>query len=340
MRTKHFVGSLVILLFAAFFIFYKNGAGHSIPPVTTSKTMQSNSTLSIITEPDQGIAPVLTLIENASTSVDLVMYELEDKQIDAALVADEKRGVAVRVLISLGYQGADFAANQPAYNFLRANGVPTEWTQSYFALTHEKSLVVDNNTAIIMTFNFTPQYYSTSRDFGIVDKDENDIAAMDAAFESDWRGDHASAQNGDDLVWSPGSEPAIVSLINNAQKSLHIYNEEMADPRIIKALIDAAQRGVAVRVDMTYSSQWKKAFQELTTAGATVRTYDEKAPLYIHAKMVLADSAQAFVGSENFSANSLNDNRELGIVINNSSTIASLENTFNSDWKNATLFNL
>jgi len=52
--------------------------------------------LSLITEPDDGIAPVLAMIRSASSSVDLVMYEFEDRQIESALIADEERGVAVR----------------------------------------------------------------------------------------------------------------------------------------------------------------------------------------------------------------------------------------------------
>ena len=197
-----------------------------------------------------------------------------------------------------------------------------KWTQSYFALTHQKSLVIDGSIGIIMTYNFTPQYYSTSRDFGIIDRDGHDIGAMENTFDHDWQGSNVPADEGDDLVWSPGSESALMNIINGAKKTLEIDNEEMAHSRITKALIDAAERGVIVRVTMTYSSQWKKAFQQLTTAGAFVKTYDPNAPIYIHAKVIVADGSQAFVGSENFSENSLNDNRELGIIIKDPNIIA------------------
>ena len=98
------------------------------------------------------------------------------------------------------------------------------------------------------------------------------------AFDDDWNSDNTPAGNGDDLVWSPGSESALLSLINNAQVSLDIYNEEMADANITDALEDAARRGVAVRVDMTYSSEWKTAFAALTAVGVQVRTYAVQAP--------------------------------------------------------------
>jgi phosphatidylserine/phosphatidylglycerophosphate/cardiolipin synthase-like enzyme len=227
-------------------------------------------------------------------------------------------------------------------------------------LTHEKSLVVDGDRALIMTFNLTSKYYATGRDFGIVDGNTHDVAAMERTFGDDWKGsdgdtnaaaDSSNASvggnNGDtgaDLVWSPGAEPALLALISGAQKSLYIYNEEMADMDVTKALIDAADRGVAVYVDMTGADEWKLDFAELATAGVHVRTYadDASAPLYIHAKMIVADagntSARAFVGSENFSAVSLGENRELGITISDPTIINSLMKTFVADWHGATPF--
>jgi phosphatidylserine/phosphatidylglycerophosphate/cardiolipin synthase-like enzyme len=293
------------------------------------------------------------MISGAAKSVDLVMYELDDAQVEAALVADEYRGVVVRVLLSAGYDGASSTVNGAAYNFLLARGVVVRWSPSYFSLTHEKSLVVDGDRALIMTFNLTSKYYATGRDFGIVDGDTRDVAAMERTFGDDWQGsgvndsERASSggnngDTGDDLVWSPGSEPALIALINSAQKSLYVYNEEMADMDVMKALIDAAERGVAVYVVMTGADEWKWDFAELVTAGVHVRTYadDASAPLYIHAKMIVADggsvSARAFIGSENFSAASLGKNRELGIMISDPTIIKSLMKTFTADWRDAT----
>src|ERR1035441_1587523 len=101
----------------------------------------------------------------------------------------------------------------------------------------------------------------------------------------------------------------------------------MADMDVTKALIDAAEHGVAVYVVMTSADEWKWDFAELATAGVHVRTYaDTPDALYIHAKMIVADagiaSARAFVGSENFSAASLGKNRELGIVMADKNIIA------------------
>jgi cardiolipin synthase len=43
---------------------------------------------------------------------------------------------------------------------------------------------------------------------------------------------------------------------------------------------------------------------------------------YIHAKMFLVDGQRAFVGSVNVSDNSLNNNRELGIIFDQADAVA------------------
>jgi cardiolipin synthase len=216
--------------------------------------------------------------------------------------------------------------------------VPARWTPAYFALTHQKTLVVDSKTATIMTFNLTPRYYATGRDFGVVDTDQTDVKAIETAFDSDWNQRKATAPTGDDLLWSPGSETAMIDLINSARSSIKVYNEEMADSKIVAALGAAAIRGVTVEVVMTDQSAWHANFAKLKADGVQIHTFRPNAPLYIHAKMVLVDNTKAFVGSENFSYTSLTRNRELGVVTTDKNIRATLNLTFDGDYANAATF--
>jgi phosphatidylserine/phosphatidylglycerophosphate/cardiolipin synthase-like enzyme len=259
--------------------------------------------------------------------------------VESALIAAVRRGVAVRVLLSTGYGGAQPASgNQTAYAALQAGGVLVHWSPGYFALVHQKSIVVDGATALIMSFNLAEQYYATGRDFGIVDRDAKDVAAIEKTFENDWNNNPAPAAAADDLVWSPGARTTLVALIASAHTSLLVYNEEMADTGIENALIAAARRGVRVRIIMTAADEWTGALARLAASnvGAEVRTYPAtKSALYIHAKAIIADSEKVFVGSENFSATSLDDNRELGIMVTDKAIIRPLVATFENDWSGA-----
>jgi len=324
----------------------KNQGAHQEPHALTevkslpAKVNQAGA-LSLYIEPGDHMKEVSELINNATKSIDLAMYEFDDPNIVNELGNAVNRGVMVRALLSKGYGGITTPMDATTTQLLVSKNVFVKYAPSYFTFTHQKTLIIDGEKAFIMTFNFTKKYYATSRDFGILDSNVNDVTAIEATFENDWNAKQIAATNGDDLVWSPGSENAMILVIESAQKTLEIYNEEMADDAVTQALIDAAKRGVAVRVDMTYQTVYKPSFESLIQGKVQVRTYSSGSKKrYIHAKMILADNDYAFVGSQNFSWTSLEKNRELGILISDPTTIASLEKTFNSDWTEARIFGL
>jgi phosphatidylserine/phosphatidylglycerophosphate/cardiolipin synthase-like enzyme len=122
-------------------------------------------------------------------------------------------------------------------------------------------------------------------------------------------------------------------LINGATKSLDIYAEVMRDRKVMDALFAARERGVAVRLIMTDDGDdGDKERQELANAG--VRVVIAKS-LYIHAKMVLADNERLFIGSENFTATSMDQNRELGIITTEPTAIARANQVFDKDFNAA-----
>ncbi len=353
-RIKHILFAIVAVLavFGALAVAAKAHPllfGSSIAPSSSLPPSACDTECSLFIEPDAGIAPFITLVRGASKSIDLVMYELEDPAIFAALADAEKRGVAVRVILNHYFYsgGSGFSRGNPnemAYVALARAGAAVRWSSARFTYTHEKSMVIDGARAFIMSFNLVPKYYPTGRDFGVADTDAADAEAMEAAFDADWNaadGRAAAVQvsPGNHLVWSPGSRPAIAELIDGATRSLEVYNEEMADDGIVAALERAARRGVAVRIVMTWSADWKHAWDALVAAGTNVRTYPETSSgLYIHAKAVIADGARAFVGSENFSATSLDQNRELGIMLGPSPATVVLRAVFEKDWAGAEPF--
>src|ERR1700753_3119529 len=61
-------------------------------------------------EPDQGYAPIDTLISSAQHTLDMTMYELKDPDAQKALIADAARGVTVRVILDKQFSGGPFNA--------------------------------------------------------------------------------------------------------------------------------------------------------------------------------------------------------------------------------------
>ncbi len=57
----------------------------------------------------------------------------------------------------------------------------------------------------------------------------------------------------------------------------------------------------------------------------------------LHAKALIIDEKEGFIGSFNFTKNSLENNREIGIFINGKS-ISKIVNIFNQDWQKSVAF--
>jgi cardiolipin synthase A/B len=276
------------------------------------------------------MAPIYNFMSSARRSLDMTMYELSDATAEQILIADHNKGVRVRVLLDHDYSGG--SVNQSAYSTLSAAGVPVAWANGS-EIFHQKTITVDDSESAIMTGNLTSQYYSTTRDFVVLDNQAPDVAATESVFDSDWVGAAPSpGPAGDDLLWSPGSESALIALLDSAAHSVVVENEEMNSTAIEAALEADARRGVDVTVVMTADSEWETAFSQLESAGDHVVLYpDTSTALYIHAKVIDVDSAKAFIGSENFSTASLDYNRELGIITSSPAVVGSLNSTLSSD---------
>jgi phosphatidylserine/phosphatidylglycerophosphate/cardiolipin synthase-like enzyme len=294
----------------------------------------------LIIEPDDGRAAVLSTIAGACDNITLTIYELDDPEIIAALVKAREMGVSVRVI----YNNQSFTSmheenpNFKAVADLTAAGAETRPASPVFNVTHQKTLTADGALSVIMTFNLEPGYFNTTRDFAIITTDRSEVQEIEEVFDADW--DYRPVTPDEpSLVWSPvNSRDKILGLINNATTTLEVYNEEVNDPECISALVAAAKRGVAVRVivaDLGEDGQNGNAPALATLNAGGVRA-KAITSLYIHAKMVLADygtpAQVAYIGSENLGTVSLDQNRELGILVTEEPVLDRLESVFSQDW--------
>jgi cardiolipin synthase A/B len=313
-------------------------AAMGIAAVPATPASAASAAYTLYTEPAEGFSPVYDLINGAKTSIDLTMYELEDTTAEKDLAAAEERGVNVRVILDQREE----SENSAAYDYLKDNGVNVVWSWSKYYYTHEKSLVIDDTTAMIMTANLTSQYYSTSRDFLVTVTNAKDVAAIVTVFNADYAHESVTPGDGANLVWSPtDSQTKLLALINGATSSLRLYANEMDDTAVENALISAAKRKVDVEVcGENEDGEYDSAYTTLADAGVHITYYSNPDGFYIHAKMILADygtsDAKVFIGSENFSNTSLNENRELGLIISNHTIMSSINSTFATDFENGT----
>ena len=280
---------------------------------------------------------IYNFINTASTSVDMTMYELTDTTAINDLIALENDGVTVRVILDSARQ----STNQTAYDDLDNAGVGVTWSSSSFTYTHQKTITVDGVKSLILTGNLTSKYYPTSRDYGVFDSDSSDVSAIESVFNADYAGTSITPSDGDNLLWSPtDSRARLLSVINGATTTLDVEEEEFSDPAVVNAIVARAQAGVTVRVAVEDPSSYSSEVSEVVNAGGSVVGYSSSTGFYIHAKAIVADyglsTQKVEAGSMNVSTNSLNNNRELGIILTSSSVAKVIETAFNSDFAGGT----
>jgi hypothetical protein len=305
-------------------------------------------------ETDNSVTPLYNLINGAQSKIDMTMYALEDTTFTNDLVALCKKSVVVRVILD---QNDEKSGNTTAYNALNAQAnCSAVWANKAFEATHQKSFIVDGKQVAIMSLNLQSQYYSTTRDFAMIENDPVDIAAIQATFNADYAAGTPSSgvagtsdfsyipATGTDLIWSPTTaQAAMTNIIANAKSTLLIENEEMASSAsyIISALETACKNGVQVHIAIVDQSSYESNFTALEAAGCHVHTIpDTTNGFYIHAKAVVADyglsTQSVYMGSINYSNASMDDNRELGMYITDTPSISLLYTTMTSDYNNAT----
>lgn len=293
-------------------------ATSSAAALTVLAAPSAAPTYTLLAEPAAGLAPVYALINGAARTLDMTMYELNgDATAVNALVAAAGRGVRVRVILD---GNGEKNNNQSAYTALAKGGVQVRWANPVYTYTHQKTLTADGATTAVLTLNLTGRYYATSRDYAVIQNDPYDIAAILTTFEADFNAAAVTPPTGTDLVWSPtNSRATFLAVINGAKTSLVIEQEEYADAQVAAALQAALARGVSVTfVVENEGGSYTSALTALKNAGARIAQYTSSTGYYIHAKVILADygtaSARLLLGSENDSTNSLDNNRELGML--------------------------
>jgi cardiolipin synthase len=310
---------------------------------------------SVVTLPEQGPGVLLDAISGAKKSIDLEIYMITTSgsagDIVQALIERSKAGVNVRVILEVAPfvpptpphcdSAPSLDINKKAREALMAGGVKVSYSSPAFKYTHEKAMLIDGQTAYVMTTNFTGAAFLNNREYILVDRLPADVASLGGIFDADWNA-RPYQPNNPALVLSPtNSRPQLRDLIDSAQHSIVIEVEFATDPELIAHLGAKAKSGVDVAVLVSAQGVDKctggdvdsDEFKALNAAGVTKVAVMRK--YVLHAKCMVVDGERAYIGSENFSANSLDHNREVGMLVSDKNVVGKLASTIRGDW-NAT----
>ena len=111
---------------------------------------------SLIVLPDDSAKPILSAIERASRTLRVKMFVFSDPGLLQAVIAAKRRGVKVRVMLNPARRSGE-QDNEATRQALEQVDIDVKDANPAFDLTHEKSMVVDDETAFVESLNWTTQ---------------------------------------------------------------------------------------------------------------------------------------------------------------------------------------
>ena len=291
----------------------------------------------LIVQPDDGTAPVVELIDGAQKSLRVKQFTLTDSTLMSALIHAHQRHVDVRIMLNPHRSSGD-RANDESFKALHQAGLKIEWSNPAFAVTHEKSMTIDDTVTLISTFNFATKYFTETRDYGIVTAEPTQGAEVSAGFEADWHRKPFQPKQDSGLLWSSNNSRQIMAwFIDTAKKDLIVQHPKFVDATIVERIAAARKRGVKVRLlcgGKHGISDWDildtfASLRLLEGFGIKVRRQKH---LKLHAKLLIVDGERAQVGSMNIDRSAFDLRRELGIVVGDAPIIKGLSKVFEHDW--------
>src|SRR5262245_35171555 len=108
---------------------------------------------SLIVLPDDSARPIVSAIAGAKLTLRIKMFVFSDPSLRSAVVAAKKRGVRVRVMLNDARRDGE-RDNERIRAALDRAGVEIRSGNPAFDLTHEKSMVVDDAQAFVMSLNW------------------------------------------------------------------------------------------------------------------------------------------------------------------------------------------
>ncbi len=203
---------------------------------------------SLIVLPDDTGKPILDAINAAKKSVRVKMFIFSDPDLIKAVIAAQERGVKVQVMLNAARRSGE-DENEETRKALEKAGIEVKDSNPDFGITHEKSMVVDDETAFVKSLNWETKNLTETRDYAIVTTHQHEVDEVIAGFDADWHrkdfkpGEHAH------LIWCRGNgRERIARLIDDAKHTLFVQNERYQDAVIIERLVRAAVRGVKVHI--------------------------------------------------------------------------------------------
>ena len=270
------------------------------------------------------IAAVIDAIEGASETLDIAQFTFSVREIEEAILAARRDGVAIRVAINAAQKNGDTVANR-----LAAAGVEVRFIEGKTfgsdrpaGLQHAKFLIADGTTLVTGSNNWSSTGTTINEENTTVIRSSADdplLAGFACHFEAMWEsrlGDAGACSN-DVVAFTPSSAPIgmLKDEIRAAKHSVDVLMHHLLFDDLVTVLAQAAERGVRVRLVANDGDQGEHTggrWDRLRAAGGQIRYKSNNPDLFqlMHHKLAIIDGRVLINGSGNWSGSAFFNNYE------------------------------
>ena len=276
----------------------------------------------LLIQPGDGIQALIKGINGAKNSIDILIFRLDQAEVERALASAVSRGVSVRALVAFTNSTGEGNLRKLELRLLGA-GIAVSRTADDLSRYHGKLMIIDRRELYLLAFNLTHADIERSRSFGLVTTSRDEVREALRLFDADYR--RVPYQPAlDNFVVSPlNARRKLAAFLQGARKELVVYDPRVSDRAMLRLLEERARAGVDVRVIGRVSRK---------IPGVGVR---KLAGLRLHTRTIVRDRKLAFIGSQSLRQAELEARREVGLIFRYARSVAFLVRTFEEDWARA-----
>src|SRR5438067_12550735 len=178
----------------------------------------------LLVMPDDTSVPILRAIHGAKRSIRVKMFLFSDPELLSAVIEAKKRGVNVRIMLNPARRDGE-SENGQTQKALKAAHVDVIDTSPEFNVTHEKSMVIDDEVAYIESLNWETKDLTVTRDYAVVTSQPQEVAEVIRCFEADWERKPFKIERESLLIWcNANGRDRIARFIDEAKHTLFTQN--------------------------------------------------------------------------------------------------------------------
>jgi phosphatidylserine/phosphatidylglycerophosphate/cardiolipin synthase-like enzyme len=158
----------------------------------------------LIVLPDDTADAILAPINAARYTMNIRMFLFTDPSLINAVIAAKRRDVKVRVMLNPARRDGT-SDNDAAREMLEEAGIAVRDSSAEFAVTHQKSMVIDDKVGFIESLNWETRDLTETRDYAVETTSKTEVAEMVRCFNADWDGQPFEPAAESELIWCPNN---------------------------------------------------------------------------------------------------------------------------------------